>query len=233
MDIEKTPKTKQRLFLFFLLLAIPCLILFFGKMEHSFKTLPYFYPVDVVQKEVAGKMQSDTIWHTIPEFQLIDQNGDSLDRGYIEGHITVVDFFFTSCRTICPKMTRQMKTLIWLLEGEYFKEVRYLSISVDPEYDTPEILSEYITNMELKTDQWALTTGVKDEIYDLGVHGFFLTTQEDLALAGNFLHSEKFVLVDKDGHIRGYFDGTSPDEIRDLSEDVKMLIGEERKGLKK
>ena len=65
------------------------------------------------------------------------------------------------------------------------------------------------------------------------MHGFFLTTQEDLALAGNFLHSEKFVLVDKDGHIRGYYDGTSPDEIRDLSEDVKMLIGEERKGLKK
>ena len=232
MNKEKTSKSRQRIFLFFLLLAIPCLIIFFGKMEHSFKTLPYFYPLDVVQSEVDGEMVNDTVWHKIPDFNLIDQNGNPLDRSYMDGHITVVDFFFTSCRTICPKMTRQMKTLIWMLEGEYFKDVRYLSISVDPEYDTPEVLSEYIKNMELETDQWALTTGVKDEIYDLGVHGFFLTTQEDLAEAGNFLHSEKFVLVDKEGHIRGYYDGTSPDDVRDLSEDVKMLIGEERKGLK-
>jgi len=233
MTEKSSSKTRQHIILVAMLLAIPCFIIIFGKMNHSFSTLPYFYPVDVQLVEQDGNMVSDTIWHTIPEFSLLNQDSVLIDRSLIEGHVTVVDFFFTTCTTICPKMTRQMKTLAWMLEGEYFKDIKYLSISVDPEFDTPAVLREYARMMESKNPQWTLATGNKDEIYDLGVNGFFLTTQEDLSAAGGFLHSEKFVLLDKEGHIRGYYNGTSPDETRDLSEDVKMLIGEERKGLKK
>jgi protein SCO1/2 len=232
MSEQKTSKTRQHIFLAFLLLAVPCFILLFGKMKHTFSSLPYYYPEDVVQIEKNGKMVNDTIWHTIPEFNLINQDSVAIDRRLLDGHISVVDFFFTTCTTICPKMTRQTKTLAWMLEGEYFKDVRYLSISVDPEFDVPLVLRDYQKKMESAHPQWTMATGNKEEIYDLGVNGFKLTTQEDLAAVGGFLHSEKFVLVDKDGHIRGYYDGTSPDEVRDLAEDIKMLIGEERKGLK-
>ncbi|NNC82693.1 MAG: SCO family protein [Flavobacteriales bacterium] len=202
-------------------------------MQHSFRDLPYFFPEEVVQKQVDGQMVNDTIWSTIPPFQFVDHQGQTLDRSYIDGHISVVDFFFTTCTTICPKMTRQMRTLVWELEEDYFDEVRFLSLTVDPEYDTPEVLMDYRKSMEITDKRWSMATGDKEEIYDLGVNGFRVTTQEDVDQQGNFLHSEKFILVDKEGHIRGYYDGTDPEEVRELEEDIKMLIGQERKQKKR
>ncbi len=216
-----------------ILILVPLFVLLFGKMEHSFSTLPYYYPVDVVKKDQNGVMVNDTVWHTIPEFELIDHNGNKLDRSYLEGKVCVVDFFFTTCGTICPKMTRQMSQLVWLLEDEYFEEVVFLSITVNPEYDRPEILKAYAKEMEADLTRWSFATGSKDVIYPLGVEGFKLTTQEDLAAEGGFLHSEKFVLVDKNLHIRGFYDGTTVDGRQLVEDDIKMLIGEERRLKKK
>jgi len=224
---------KKAVILFAILLLVPLFILLFGKMEHTFSTLPYYYMVDVEQKMVDGVMVNDTIYHTIPEFDLINQDGQPISEEYLQGKISVVDFFFTTCTTICPKMSRQMAQLHWLLEDEYFADVRYLSISVDPEYDQPDILKAYAKKMEADLKRWSFATGTKEVIYPLGVEGFKLSTQEDVDALGGFLHSEKFVLVDRKGHIRGYYDGTSVEDRNLLEEDIKMLIGEERREEKK
>lgn len=228
---------KKAVILFSILLMVPLFIVLFGRMEHTFSTLPYYYPLDVEQKMVDGVMVNDTVWHTIPDFELIDQDGQPIDQDYLKGQISVVDFFFTTCTTICPKMSRQMSQVVWLLDDEYFKDVRFLSITVDPEYDRPEVLKEYAKTYRQDPDEplknWKFATGTKEVIYPLGVEGFKLATQEDVDALGGFLHSEKFVLLDRQGHIRGYYDGTSTEDRQLLEEDIKMLIGEERKAEKK
>ena len=126
-----------------------------------------------------------------------------------------------------------MNALVFNLEEKYFDDIRFMSYTVDPEYDTPEVLAKYAKQQEAIDERWFFITGDKSEIYDLGVNGFRVTTQEDVNEQGNFLHSEKMILVDAKGHIRGFYDGTSPDEVRVLEEDIKILIGTERKRLKR
>lgn len=226
-------KTPQRIFLILVFLSGFAMIFLLSRMNHSFGTLPYYYPLDVVQVEKDGEIIPDTIWHTIPSFSFLNEENAVVTNDYIEGKVTVVDFFFTTCTTICPKMTRQMKNLVWELDEPYFADVKFLSFTVDPEYDTPEVLKNYAKNMEIQDERWTFLTGDKEKIYDLGVNGFKVTTQEDVNQQGNFLHSEKCILVDKDGHIRGYYDGTDPESMRDLEEDVKILVGMERKQMKR
>lgn len=225
-------KLAQRVFLVVIFLTGFVFIVLLSLMKHDFGTLPYYYPVQ--DPEVTeGIMINDTLWSVIPPFEFMDQDGQPIGRDDIAGHVTVVDFFFTTCRTICPKMTRQMKSLVWNLDEKYFAEVRFLSFTVDPEYDTSEILKEYARTMEADDSRWSFATGGKDKIYDLGVNGFKVTTQADVDDLGNFLHSEKMILIDEQGLIRGYYDGTSPDEVRVLEEDIKILVGTERRRLKR
>ncbi len=226
--IDKS-KFPQRLFLILVFLSGFAMIFLLSRMNHSFSTLPYYYPLDVVQAEKDGAVVVDTVWHTIPAFDFIDQDERQITNDHIEGHVTVVDFFFTTCTTICPKMTRQMKNLVWELDEPYFDNVRFMSFTVDPEYDSPEVLRKYAERMDIEDPRWIFLTGEKEEIYDLGVNGFKVTTQEDVNEMGGFLHSEKCILVDKDGHIRGYYDGTDSDSMRELEEDIKILVGAERK----
>jgi len=230
---SKKSKTAQRIFLVAIFLTGFVFIFLLSRMKHDFGTLPYYYPIQDVTDASKGVIVNDTLWHTIPPFEFIDQEGNPIDNSYMLGQVTVVDFFFTTCTTICPKMTRQMKTLVWNLEEKYFEDVRFLSFTVDPEYDTPEVLKEYARKMEAQDKRWSFATGDKDEIYDLGVNGFKVTTQADVDDLGNFLHSEKMILVDEKGLIRGYYDGTSPDEVRVLEEDIKILVGTERKRKKR
>jgi len=230
---EKKSKFGQRIFLLAVFFTGFAIIFLLSRMNHDFGSLPYFVPDHVVQKEVDGVTVTDTIWSVIPEFSVIDHNGEELDRSFIQGHVSVVDFFFTTCTTICPKMTRQMRTLAWEIDEPYFEDVKFLSFTVDPEYDSPEVLKSYRNKMDIQDERWRFVTGDKDEIYDLGVNGFRVTTQEDVEELGNFLHSEKLILLDTQGHIRGYYDGTNLDEVRELEEDIKILVGSERKKVKR
>ncbi|NND94719.1 MAG: SCO family protein [Flavobacteriales bacterium] len=232
MKKEKS-KVGQRIFLTAVFLTGFVIIFILSRMDHDFGSLPYYNPEKIIQKNVDGVTVSDTVWSTIPEFQLVDEYGESIDRSHIDDHVTVVDFFFTTCTTICPKMTRQMRTLVWELDEPYFEEIRFLSFTVDPEYDTPEVLRNYKKDMEIDDPRWSFATGDKEIIYDLGVNSFRVTTQEDVNELGNFLHSEKFILLDKEGYIRGYYDGTDSDDVRRLDEDIKILIGSERKQKKR
>lgn len=189
---------------------------------HSFVRLPILGPKEVILND---KGEVDTLYHIVPDFVFTDHRGQRYTSDSIRGKIVVVDYFFTRCGTICPKMSRQMKRLDWLLEDPKFDNVVLLSHTVDPQYDNAEILASYREGFEA-SDHWIFLTGDKQSLYEQGVKGYLISAQEDVLAEGGFLHSEKFVLVDPKGRIRGYYDGTDVNEVSRLEKEVKLLIKE-------
>lgn len=164
----------------------------------------------------------DTLYHTIPPFAFINQEGEVFKSKQLKGKVYVADFFFTTCPTICPIMSTQMKRLQDKTSG--YENFEIISFSVNPEHDTPEILKAYGEDLEADFSNWNFLTGDQESIHDIGYGGFFVNAMEDEVAPGGFLHSEFFILVDKDGHIRGYYDGTSKEEVDQLAKDIKQLL---------
>lgn len=221
------PASERRKFLILLsLLILPGIALIvLSKADHKFKVLPYYG-----EKEVAynsGSEVADTVYHAVPDFSFINQDGEAVTFDDFENKILVVDFFFTTCPTICPIMTKQMTRLQWMLDDPAYKDVKFLSHTVNPSHDTPEVLKAYGEEQGADFSTWTFVTGDKEEIYEQGFEGYLLSTQEDEAAPGGFLHSSYFVLVDRDRHIRGFYDGTSTKEVDDLMVDIKMLMKED------
>jgi len=206
------------------------LILSTGK--HNYRRLPVYGPKEATLN-AEGKY--DTTYHTIPYFEFINQDGIKVNRDELLGHIYVADFFFATCPTICPKMT----TNIAYIQNK-FKEkedLRFISMTVNPEEDTPEVLKEYAHKVHADTKTWSFLTGDKDEIYDVAFKGFFVSTMKDSIAPGGFLHSKMLILVDRKGRVRGYFDGTIYSEMKkDLTDAIDILYKEDvvpLKGTKK
>jgi Uncharacterized protein SCO1/SenC/PrrC, involved in biogenesis of respiratory and photosynthetic systems len=162
----------------------------------------------------------DTIYHQIPAFSFFNQDGKIITHEELKGKIHVADFFFTSCPTICPKMTSQLKRLQSELKDV---DITILSYTVDPRRDSIARLKQYAEKNAINTTNWHLLTGNKEDIYDLGRNGYYLSAMEDEKAAGGFLHSEIIVLVDKELHIRGLYEGTSTQEVNKLINDIKKL----------
>lgn len=223
--MRAAPRWKQRAILGGILLFIVALFLFFspvlGLVKHRFVFPPYYGPKEV-------NAPGDTTYFTVPPFAFTDQFGRPFSDRDVEGRILVVDFFFTRCTTICPRMTRQMQQLQLKLDDEAFRDVVFLSHTVDPENDTAEVLNAYARRHQADTARWKFLTGRKEDLYLLGSEGYFLAAREDVMAPDGFLHSEMFVLVDKDRHIRGYYDGTRFAEVDRLAGDIKMLLKEEK-----
>ncbi|MCB0793396.1 MAG: SCO family protein [Flavobacteriales bacterium] len=192
-----------------------------GLVKHTYRTLPYYGP-----KEVNGP--GDTTYFQVPPFEFTDQDGAVLGEERVKGKILVVDFFFTRCSTICPRMTTQLQQLQLQLTDEAFADVLFLSHTVDPEHDTVEVLKAYADRYQADPSRWQFVTGAKEDIYLQGADGYFLAAREDVMAPDGFLHSEMFVLVDRDRHIRGYYDGTNSAEVGRLVTDLKMLLKEEK-----
>ncbi len=183
--------------------------------------LPYYGArVPVFSKDSAIV---DSVIHSVPEFVLTDQNGNAFASGQLDGKVYVVDFIFTSCPSICPLMTRQMNRLRSMTDTS---NVYLLSITVDPKRDTPEALRDYIAQNSLNTVNWYFLTGKAKEIYPLGWYGFKLSMAVNKSSPGGFIHSEKFVLIDANGHIRGFYDGTNSVEVQELALDIACLLQE-------
>lgn len=191
-------------------------------------TLPYLGNHDIALiKQDDGSMKADTNYFTVPSFVFTNQSGREVSHYDYNGHIYVTDFFFTQCPTICPVMSSQMARLQEKLKkNDLFGEVKLLSHTVDPEHDTPEILQAYATRLDADTAHWHFVTGYKDDIYDQARYGYFMTALESDTAVGGFFHSDQFVLIDRQGHLRGYYDGTSTSEVDQLFEDVQRLIQE-------
>jgi len=186
------------------------------------KSLPYLGPKET--QVVAGKV--DTIYHKIPAFRFLNQDSVWVSEQDMAGKIYIADFFFTSCPTICPKM----KTQLLRIYERYASNdaVRILSHSIDPTYDTPSVLKQYAERLHVKAPRWNMLTGDKAAIYKLGEKSYMVTAQEDKNEAGGFVHSGAFILVDKNRHVRGIYDGTQEAEVNHLIEDIEILLQEKQ-----
>ena len=156
---------------------------------------------------------------TVPDFEFTDSNGETITRDDMEGKVWVADFIFTTCTMACPIMTGNMNII-----HKSFKDnnnVRIVSISVYPEYDTPDILKDYASRYNANTDRWHFLTGPEESVKKIIKTGFKIGDYEDI-----IFHSEKFALVDINGNIRGYYSGMKTDEISQLKKDINKLLRE-------
>jgi protein SCO1/2 len=183
--------------------------------------LPIFGQRDVASKEVNGQTVTDTVYHTIAKFQFVDQDSTFITNETFNDKIYIADFFFTSCRTICPKMKTQLLRVYDSIQNE--PDILILSHTIDPEYDTVELLHDFAKRLGVKTAKWHFVTGEKDSIYNLAQTSYFATAMEDKTEPDGFIHSGAFLLIDKQGRIRGKYDGTKEDDVNRLLTDLKRL----------
>ncbi|MEA5457904.1 SCO family protein [Arcicella sp. LKC2W] len=221
-------------------LVVPALIFLYlkGFGENHYE-LPYMIPLTdsttgnvMIKKNPNPKWNEpevDTVFHTIPAWKLTDENGKTFLGESLKGKIYVADFFFTRCETICPKMSNELTRVQDTFSQN--DEVQFASFSVDPNHDTPEMLKEYAKKYDAKTGKWHFLTGTKSQIYPLAVQGYFVpvadASEYDKAIKTpdkTFIHSEKLILVDKEGHIRGFYDGTDKKDVDRLILEIRVLV---------
>jgi protein SCO1/2 len=188
------------------------------------KKLPYIGEPDVVMKMVDGKQVEETIYPVIPEFSFQNQYGETVTEKSFEGKIYVADFFFTTCPTICPPMKRNLLKVYQAFEDN--PEVSILSHTIDPAHDSVSVLKKYADDLEIKGNMWHFVTGDRDKIYEIGEKSYMVSAKEDSAAAGGYIHSGHFILIDKNKHIRGMYDGTTDQGTAELLEDIKTLLKE-------
>lgn len=170
------------------------------------------------EREVEGK---DTVYHTIANFQFVDQDSATITNDTFKDKIYVADFFFTSCRTICPIMKTQMLRVYDSIQHD--PQVRLLSHTIDPKYDTVGLLHDYADRLGVKSDIWHFVTGKQEDIYKIAQTSYFATAMEDKGEVDGFIHSGAFLLIDKERRIRGKYDGTKEDDVNRLMADIARL----------
>ena len=219
MMTKKTFKTG----ILIILLVIPVFLFIFLQMfGNNHYTLPVYYASD--STKVNGKWEI-TQAHTIPDFELIDQNGKPFHKKDLAGKIWVAEFFFTTCGSICPVMSTELKRLQAQIADK--SEVLILSHTIDPEHDTPKVLKEYAKKYKAKEGQWYFLTGNRKDIYDLAFQAYKVSALDVSAtITPDFAHTAKLILVDKKGRIRGYYTGTEPEEVDRLATEIDVLLSE-------
>ncbi len=192
------------------------------------KSLPIINPVDLVEEMVDSSLLRIGYGHTIGDFSFQDQNGNTISQVDVENKIYVVEYFFTTCATICPKMNLQMQRIQKAFKGN--EDFKILSFTVNPEVDTVEQMKRYALSHEADDNQWHFLTGNKKDLYQLARTSFFIlkpAEAQNLGDAGSdFIHTNNFVLIDRKKRIRGYYDGTSQKEVNQLIKDVELLFNE-------
>jgi len=186
--------------------------------------LPYMGEYDIIEKTENGKTIYDTVFTTIPSFSFINQDGKTITEKEYEGKVYIADFFFTTCPSICPKMTNTLTLVQEKLKDE--PNFAILSHSIDPEYDQPEILKTYATKNNANTQIWNFVTGDKDEIYDICENYYMSYAKEDSLAEGGYVHSGFLILIDKNKFVRAAYDGTRPEVADSIVNDVKFLLQE-------
>jgi protein SCO1/2 len=191
-------------------------------------SLPYFGEFDIELTTGAdGTAQADTNYYPIPKFSFLNQDSLWITQKDYEGYVTLVDFFFTDCPSICPVMSAQMARLQTKFSLEHPDlPIRFLSFSVKPETDTPDKLKRYATGIGADLSRWNFLTGKPQDIYDLAQEGFLLTAFPSDTAAGGIFHTDKVTLLDRSLRMRGYYDGTSTKSMDQLFIDAITLSKE-------
>ncbi|UZO81900.1 SCO family protein [Aquimarina sp. ERC-38] len=188
------------------------------------KSLPVYEPNMVSTELVDSTLQEVRKYHKISDFELINQNGETITQENYNDKIYVADFFFTTCQTICPIMTDHMRKI--QKEVMEDKEVKLLSHTVTPQIDSVPQLKKYAKKKGVKDHKWNLVTGNKKQIYELARKSYLVVKSDGDGGPYDMIHTENFVLVDKKKRIRGYYDGTNEEEIDRLLEDIEVLKAE-------
>ena len=192
-------------------------------------SIPRFYipeRVDTVKKD--GKTVYDTVFHVVKDFTFTNQMGQQVGLHNLPNKVVLVNFFFTSCPSICPKMMANLEKI----QQAYVKNdtlLQLVSFTVDPERDTAETLRQYGLKHNINPDNWWLLTGDKKDIYDLARNEFYVSVTKGDGGPDDFIHTEKLVLLDKDHYIRGYYDGTDSNAVRQCANDIAVLHLEKAK----
>ena len=185
------------------------------------KPLPIYNPSNFNPELVDKSLQNKTEYHTVSNFNLINQNGDTITQETYKDKIYVTDFFFTRCETICPIMTGNMAEI----QKEFLNDndIMFLSISVTPEMDSVPILREYANHKGVINGKWNVTTGNKKHIYELARKSYFAVVEQGDGGLQDFMHTTKFILIDKKKQIRGIYDGTNDEDIEQIIKDITIL----------
>lgn len=189
--------------------------------------LRVFHPKDLDARLVDPAVRNTKGEHHISDFALVDQLGRTITLADVKDRIIVADFFFTTCATICPKMTTQMERVQEAYKAD--DRVVILSHSVTPEMDSIPVLADYAALHRADPDRWHFLTGDRKQIYALARRSYFACLDEGDGGPQDFVHTENFVLVDAQRRIRGFYDGTNPTDVDRLIGDIGKLLAEERK----
>lgn len=197
--------------------VLPVLLVAIVSILESCKTKELPLPIFGERKVVNG----DTLFHRIAPFAFVDQDSAVVTNDTFRGKVYVADFFFTSCRTICPIMKTQMLRVYEATRD--MPDVQIISHTIDPEYDTVALLRDFAKRLGVESGRWHFVTGVKDSIYKIAQTSYFATALEDKSEPDGFIHSGAFLLIDRQGRIRGKYDGTKEEEVNRLIVDIKKL----------
>lgn len=204
-----------------LLILIPVIFivwyLFREKQDKPLTYLAYFGPKHALKV-------NDTTYHFIPDFEFTSQFNEKVTQETLKNKIYVTEYFFTTCQSICPVMNANLERVYKEFKDK--PEFMIVSHTVDPEMDTVPVLMEYAKKHGVVSKKWLFLTGEKPKLYDIARKGYLLNAEEGTGDADDFIHTQNFALIDKEKHIRGFYDGTDSLEINRLIQDVKLLLKE-------
>jgi len=200
---------------------------------------PRYLPDTTIEKVEKGKMITDTIWHQVADIKLVNQLGDTVHLHDIKGKAIVADFFFTSCGSICPTLTKNMARLQQsFLKGGDTREkldtsiVQFVSFTVDPERDSVSRLKDYADRFGVNHDTWWFLTGPKDSIYKFAFEQVKVDKFSTEPIDPNFVHTSRFVLIDRNYNVRGYYNGLDTASLAKLARDIGILMLEKQPNVK-
>jgi len=204
------------------MLALSAIIvyLFYGALQPK-KMLPVYQPSMVDKSLVDSTLHYTKKYHKVADFSLVNQNGDTITQENYKDKIYVADFFFTTCLTICPIMTKNMGEVQEAIKDD--PNIMLLSHSVTPQIDTVAQLKRYALEKGVIDSKWNLVTGDKKQIYELARKSYLAVKTDGDGGPFDMVHTENFILVDKEKRIRGFYDGTNREDIKRLLEDIKIL----------
>jgi protein SCO1/2 len=213
----------RKFFIVLIIFSAITISLFYFALKPQ-KTLPIYNPADVNPELVDSTVQYKSKYHTIADFSFVNQNGDTITQKNYEGKIYVADFFFTTCGSICPKMTTNLEDVQKAVLNN--PKVMLLSHTVFPETDSIPVLKAYAIKHGVVDSKWNLVTGDKKEIYTMARKSYLAVKLGRPDQLYDMVHTENFVLVDKKRRVRGFYDGTDKEEIKRLLEDINFLCQE-------
>lgn len=187
--------------------------------------LPILGSREPVEKNVNGKTVVDTIYQTIPPFSYLNQDSIAVTDKDFDGKIYVSDFFFTSCTTICPVMHRNMLNVYNKYKGN--PKIKFLSHSIDIKYDLPSRLKKYASKLGVEGNQWEFVHGSRDSIFGIAAKSYLVSAFEDSTDPQGLVHQGWFILIDTKKQLRGAYDGTKEDQVKQLMLDMDKLLAEE------